>query len=123
VTSGVGAAVACSGQSIPLGERGAAQVHLVIASTEGARPTTFHLTDDSGEVHQVAVPVPPWDERIQGMPIAAYSPYIRTLSGDDAGRGAYLYHLTLSPPSGTAVSLGLPQEPWIKLLALTVEEP
>ena len=123
VTSGVGAAVACSGQSIPLGERGAAQVHLVIASTEGARPTTFQLTDDSGEVHQVAVPVPPWDERIQGMPIAAYSPYIRTLSGDDTGRGAYLYHLTLSPPSGTAVSLGLPQEPWIKLLALTVEEP
>jgi len=123
VTSGVGAAVACSGQSIPLGERGAAQVHLVIASTEGARATTFQLTDGSGEVHPIAVPVPPWEERIQGMPIAAYSPYIRTLSGDDTGRGAYLYHLTLSPPSGTAVSLGLPQEPWIKLLALTVEEP
>ena len=123
VTSGVGAAVACSGQSIPLGERGATKVHIVIASTEGARPTTFQLTDDSGEVHPIAVPVPPWDERIQGMPIAAYSPYVRTLSGDDTGRGVYLYHLTLSPPSGTAVSLGLPQEPWIKLLALTVEEP
>jgi len=123
VNSGVGAAVACSGQSIPLGERGAVQVHIVIASTEGARPTTFHLTDDSGEVHAMTVAVPPWDEQVEGAPMAAYCPYVRTLSGDDSARGAYLYHLTLSPPSGTAISLGLPREPWIKLLAVTVEEP
>ncbi len=123
MSSGVAGAVACSGQTIPLGEKGAVQIHMAIASSEGPRATTFRLADAAGEVHPVTVPVPPWDQWTEGAAITAYCPYLRTLSGDDTGRQAYLYHLTLSPPSGTAVSLELPREPWIKILAMTVEQP
>ena len=121
--SGVGGAVACAGQSIALGEPGAERVHIVAASTSGPVEAGFSMVTQSGEREVVNALVPPWDERIEGVPLGAYTPYVRTLAGDDASQKAYLYHLTLSPQSGTAVALELPEAPWVKILAITAEAP
>ena len=121
VGSGVGGAVACNGQTVALGEHGARAVHLIVASTEGERETTFGLTRATGDTELVAASVPGWDSRSERLPIAVYCPYVRTLGGDDAARQAYLYHLVLRPREGAAAALELPKEPWIKVLAVTME--
>ena len=54
--------------------------------------------------------------------IGAYAPYLRTLTGDDATVSASLYHRVAAPTKGVAVSLELPQQPSVKILAVTVEE-
>ncbi len=123
MSSGVGGAVACAGQSIALGEPAAERVHIIAASTSGPVEAGFGMVTQSGEREVVNAFVPPWEERIEGVPLAAYTPYVRTLAGDDAGQQAYLYHLTLSPESGRAVALELPDAPWVKILAITVEAP
>jgi hypothetical protein len=121
VSSGIGGAVACNGQTVPLGERGAVAVHLLVASTEGERETTFGLAQTTGEVEPITVVVPGWEERSERLPVAAYCPYVRTLSNDDPAQPAYLYHLVLKPGKGAASALQLPKEPWIKVLAVTIE--
>ncbi len=121
VGSGIGGVVACNGQTVPLGERGAVAVHLLVASTEGERETTFGLAQTTGEVEPITVVVPGWESRSERLPVAAYCPYVRTLSNDDPAQHAYLYHLVLKPGKGVASALQLPKEPWIKVLAVTVE--
>ncbi|MBE9566716.1 MAG: hypothetical protein IMF16_08195 [Proteobacteria bacterium] len=120
--SGVGMGVACTGQSIPLGEQGVNRIHLLAASTAGARSTTFGLRSSDGETEQVELMVPSWTQPEGPARIGAYAPYVRTLTSDVAGPAVYLYHLTLEPSGGAAVSLELPREPWIRMLAITVEE-
>jgi hypothetical protein len=66
--------------------------------------------------------VPSWTERAEGVPLGLYTPYLRGLSGDDPATAGFLYCLTLASPSGKAVSLRLPPAPWIKILAITVED-
>ncbi|UCC67449.1 MAG: hypothetical protein JSV79_09980 [Armatimonadota bacterium] len=119
--SGTGGAVACVGQSIPLGDRPAARVHLLAAATADSRPAAFGLKGRTGETSQLTVTVPSWAQRDDAVIIGAYAPYTRTITGDDASVPAYLYHLTLSAGSPAAVSLELPQAPEIKILAITVE--
>ncbi len=121
VSSGIGGIVACNGQTIPLGTRGAMAIHLLVASTEGERETTFGLVKATGEVESKTVMVPAWDSLSQRLPVAASCSYIRTLSNDDSSQSAYLYHLVLKPNEGAASALQLPKEPWIKVLAVTIE--
>jgi len=119
--SGIGGAIACTGQWIPLGEEGAAAVHLVAAATAGAKNVSFKLETEEGEVTSVLVEVPAWDTWDGETSIAFYSPYVRSLQGDMAGRPAFLYRITVASPSGSAVRLGLPKDPHIKVLAVTAE--
>ncbi len=121
LSSGVGGAVACAGQSIPLGQHGAARVHLLAASTAGTGEAAFGLKSPAGDVDEVRAVVPSWTDPYQGVPVGVYAPYLRTLSGDDPAVAGYLYHLTLVSPSREAVSLELPRAPWIKILAVTAE--
>jgi hypothetical protein len=118
--TGVALVVACTGQTIPLGEAGAVRVHLIAASTEGDQAVAFRMGLKSGQVEEASVTVPGWDRRAEEAPVAIYSPYLRTLSGDDATRQAYLYHLTLTPRE-PAASLELPKAPWVKIVAVTIE--
>jgi hypothetical protein len=118
VSSGAGAAVACDGQSIELGP-GVKRVHLVAASTSAAQQVTVMLKSADGASREAMLQVPSWLERAEGAPVAAGTRYVRTLSGDDAARPAYLYHLTLAAEG--AVTLELPRNPAVKILALTVE--
>jgi hypothetical protein len=119
-SAGVGLVVACTGQKIALGEQGAARIHLVAASTEGDQTVAFRMVLGSGGVEEASVLVPAWGARAEGAPVAAYTPFVRTLSGDDATRQGYLYHLTLTPREA-AVALELPKAPWVKIIAVTVE--
>ena len=119
-SAGVGLVVACTGQKIALGDAGAVRVYLIAASTEGDQTVAFHMGLKSGEVEQASVAVPSWDRKAEAAPVAFYAPYLRTLSGDDATRRAYLYHLTLTPRE-PAVSLELPKAPWVKIIAVTIE--
>jgi hypothetical protein len=95
-------------------------MHLIAASTAGEQSVTFRLGLASGGTEEVSALVPAWDARTEGAAVAAYSPYVRTLSGDDASRQAYLYQLTLSPRDG-AVSIELPQAPSVKIIAIVTE--
>jgi len=119
-SAGVGSVVACTGQRIPLGSPAGVRVHLIVASTAGEQSVTFRLGLASDETEEVNALVPAWDVHTEGAPVAAYSPYLRTLSGDDASRQAYLYQVTLSPGAG-AVSIELPQAPSVKIIAITIE--
>ena len=118
--TGVGLVVACTGQTIAMGEADAVRIHLIAASTEGDQAVAFRLGLQSGEVEDASVTVPGWDHRGTAAPVAVYAPYVRTLSGDDATRQAYLHHLTLTPRE-PAVSLELPKAPWVKIIAVTIE--
>jgi hypothetical protein len=125
-SSGIGGAVACNGQVVPLGEAGAERIHLLAASTAGAREIEVALKYADGSVEGSRITVPSWtepgDAAAKGA-IAAYTPYLRSLNGDDIATPGYLYLLTLAPRSSSAVSLELPRAPWIKVLAITVESP
>ncbi len=119
-TSGVGGAVACIGQSIPLGKQGAVRVHLLAASAADPREATFALRGPAGPTDWLTVRVPSWARRDDTVAVGAYVPYVRSLAGDEAAP-AYLYHVILEPASPGAVSLELPRAPDIKVLAMTVE--
>ena len=118
VSSGVGAAVACDGQSLELGP-GVKRVHLLAASTGAAQQITVTLKSADGASRETTVQAPSWLEKAEGVPVAACTRYVRTLNGDDASTPAYLYHLTLAAEG--AVRLELPNKAAVKILALTVE--
>ena len=118
--SGLGGAVACAGQSVPLGTERVKRILLLAASTAGWRNTEFGLRGEAGSLERLPVGVPSWTERVDGSPVGASTPFLRSMSGDEA-TPAYLYLLTLTPTSPTAGALELPRAPEIKLLAITVE--
>ncbi len=120
VSAGVGTVVGCSGQRIGLGDRGAVRIHLLAASTEGDQPAVFRIVLQSGEVEETTLVVPGWSSQAAGAEVAAYTPYVRTLTTDDATRQAYLYHLSLTP-KGRATALELPSAPWARIVAITTE--
>jgi hypothetical protein len=121
--SGTGGAVACSGQSIELGNKPVSRVHLLAASTAGTGEATFGLRRTTGEIDEVLAVVPSWTDRVEGAPVGAYAPYVRGLAGDDPSVAGHLHHLTLGSPAAEATALVLPQAPWVKLMAVTVEDP
>jgi hypothetical protein len=119
--SGVTGAVACMAQQVPLGEQGVRAVHLAVTSTEGPQEASFGLTYSDGESEATTVLVGAWDQWDGDARLAAYAPYVRTLSEDDATKQAYIYHVTLMPTRATPAVLELPRAPWIKVLAITAE--
>ncbi len=121
-SSGVGGAVACDGQSIPLGDPGAKRVHLLLASTVGQEEVALGLKLADGKVETVTMKASPW-RSISGQleEVGAFSPYVRSPRGDEAAP-AYLYYRVIAPSSGSAVSLELPKQPSVKIVAVTVEE-
>ena len=119
--SGVTGAVGCVGQQVAFGEQSVEAIHLAVASTEGTQEASFGLVYPEGESETVAALVGAWDQWDGNARLAAYTPYVRTLSADDPTRQAYIYHVTLRPTMGRPVALELPMAPWIKILAITVE--
>lgn len=121
-SSGVGGAVACDGQSIPLGGSGARRVHLLLASSFGQEDVSLGLKLADGKVETVTMKVSPWRSTSgQLEDVGAFSPYLRSPRGDEA-TPAYLYYKAIAPSSGSAVSLELPKQPSVKIVAVTVEE-
>ncbi len=122
-SSGVGGAVACAGQRIALGGSGVGSVYLLAASTSEQRSVEMVLNAVDGTSEQVPVTVRSWQQAADARGIGAYAPYVRGLSGDDASAAACLYVLTVRSQKGSkAVSLELPRDPSIKILAVTVED-
>lgn len=119
-SSGVGGVVACDGQRIPLGERPATRVHLLVGSTAGTGRAAFGLALAQGGMETVEAVIPSWREPAAGAHVGAYAPYVRSVDGDETG-DAYLYHVTLAATSGQAEALILPGAPWIKVVAVTAE--
>jgi hypothetical protein len=121
LASGCGGAVACDGQSLSLGERGVSRIHLLLASAAAQEQVALGLKRDTGEVEQVTLAVPGWRPTGPEQEVGAYAPYVRTLTGDDASAPACLYHRTIAPSTGLAVSLELPRQPSVRIMAITVE--
>ena len=119
-SSGLGGAVACAGQPVPLGTAPVKRILLLAASTAGWRHAEFGLRGEAGSLERLVAPVPPWTERAEGQAVGASTPFLRSMS-DDEPTPAYLYLLTLVPARPTAGALELPRAPEIKLLAITVE--
>jgi hypothetical protein len=120
--AGMGGAVACTGQTVALSERGVDRVYLLAASTEGVQQTQFTLHFADGRADQAIVRVPSWTEWDRETPLAAYTPYLRGLQRDDAQQQGYLYAVTIAPAAGGITALELPGNPTVKVLAITVEE-
>jgi hypothetical protein len=120
--AGMGGAVACTGQTVALSERGVDRVYLMAASTEGVQQTQFTLHFTDGRADQAIVRVPSWTEWDRETPLAAYTPYLRGLERDDAQQQGYLYAVTIAPAAGGITALELPGNPTVKVLAITVEE-
>jgi hypothetical protein len=120
-SSGVGGALACMGQSIPLGDRGVGRVHLLAASSARATEVQIGLKHEDGSVEQMPVSVPSWLQPNETSTVGVCTRYIRALGGEEA-TPAYLYHVTLRPSSPTAVEMELPRASSVKILAVTVED-
>jgi hypothetical protein len=123
LNSGIAGAVACAGQSVSLVSTYVRRIHLLAASTAGARHIEVTLKHGDGRAQPTTLSVPSWIEREALSPDCApgiYSPYVRGASGDTA-MPAYLYLLTLESDSPDAVELELPRAPWVKILAITLE--
>jgi len=121
-SSGVAGAVACDAQSIPLGEKGVKKVHLLLASTGQQSETAFAVRLANGTSEQASVVTPPWRSVVSdGSGIGAFCRYARTITNDDAAAPAVLYHRVIAPVNGRAISLELPREPTVKIMAITIE--
>jgi hypothetical protein len=121
--SGVGRAVACRGQSVPLGGTAAKRAHLLVVNTGETSTPQFGARTPTGVVAlSCSGPVRNWREKGEaGAPVGAYVPYLRGLSGDEATTGGYLPVIVLDLPEG-ATSLALPDDPALKVVAITAED-
>ena len=122
-STGVAGAVACDGQAIPLGDKGVTRVHLLLANTGEDREIGFGLQLADGALQQVTVSAPAWRSAAPSgtEDIGLSCPYLRTMTNDDGTAPGVLYHRVVSSSTGRAVSLALPKEPSVKILAVTVE--
>ena len=120
-STGLAGAVACDGQSIELGALGVKRIHLLAASTSGAQPLQVTLTSSDGSAQQVSRQVPSWLEKVDGVPVGTCTRYVRALDRDEAGAQSYLHHLTIEPDR-RPVTMELPRNPAVKILAITVED-
>ena len=122
-SAGVGGAIACAGQHIPLGERGVKCAYLLTATNREPHEVEFSVTTVTGEEEKCSVTVPSWAAPGPIHPIGAYSPYLRGLSSDDAATPAYLHALPVRADSASnVISLTLPKDPSVKILAITVQD-
>jgi hypothetical protein len=135
-SSGVGGAVACRGQSVALGGTGSGpsgsagvppasvrRAYILVASTGESGHPEFKAKTPAGSM-PLSYPETLWnwtEKGEGGAPAAAYTPYLRGLSSDDATTAACLRMITLALPQG-AVSLELPRDPQVKIIAITVED-
>ena len=122
VSAGMGGAVACDGQTIPLGESGAKDIHLLVASTAERDSVTVRLELADGSAEEARVETPVWTEvGPDAWNVAAYTPYLRALTTDEIKRG-HLFRRSFSAANGKAISLTLPVHPSMKIVAITVAE-
>ena len=97
-------------------------MHLLLASTGQQSEITLGLRLADGTSEQIGVVVPPWRSVApDGKDIGAFCRYARTSIDDDAAAPVALYHRVIASGNGRAISLELPKEPTVKIMAITVE--
>lgn len=113
-------AVAAEGQSIPVEPVAVKRVHVLAASSGGAKDARFGLELGSG-AESVTVRVPDWRSPEDGDLVAYKAAYHMRPGGPRAGE-SYLYNVVLeSDPAQMLSSIKLPSDPGIKILGITLE--
>jgi alpha-mannosidase len=130
-------ALACAGQVIPIQPLEGERLHVLAAAVGdvdatfrvGTQATTLPIQDHGGFIGQ-------WDSRLvdgvfQETPMPAVPAYLKQAevawygthrhkaAGDDVYAFSYLFHYVLDVPAG-AVTLTLPDDPRVKVLAVTL---
>jgi hypothetical protein len=119
---GVSAAVACNGQVIEL-PAGTTRLHVLGAATAPDVTATFIIEAAGGATREVTVPVSSWMQPPQhGEAIGLRVDLLRTRERDltDAPRYLHCFTLSLAGPA-PAVRIKLPEQPNLRLVALTAE--
>lgn len=114
---------ACTGKVIPLSPFQRSAVHLMALSTEEEVTAEFVLTYGDGTAVKKKVAFTHWnDPPRHGEKIAFTTPHRHTRAGDDPVTRCYVNQYTLeTDTTKTLVSITLPQQPAVKILAITLE--
>jgi hypothetical protein len=114
-------AVSAKGQSVTLPGVNCSRVHILAASSDGPKEAVFGLGYADGAA-TARVSVGSWSERIPGSVVAWEMPG-RIRQGAFVAERAWLYNVTLQADAGRPLSsLKLPDDPSIKVLAITLEK-
>jgi hypothetical protein len=114
-------AVSAKGQSVTLPGVNCSRVHILAASSDGPKEAVFGLGYADGAA-TARVSVGSWSEWTPGSVVAWEMPG-RIRQGAFVAERAWLYNVTLQADAGRPLSsLKLPDDPSIKVLAITLEK-
>ena len=115
-------AVAAKGQSVTFGAVNCSRVHVLAASADTAVEAVFGLGYADGPPAAARATVGSWNERLPGASVA-WRMAGRVRDGNFEPRPAWLYAVTLQTDAGRPLSsLKLPEDPSIRVLAITLEK-
>ncbi|MCL5102556.1 MAG: hypothetical protein M1133_00385 [Armatimonadetes bacterium] len=117
-------AIACSGQKALVEKGSYVALHILCASSSGAAKGDLSLNYNDGS-QAASIEASDWTTGpTKGEKVACMTRHRHTHGGDEIGKACYLYHYTLPlDPARTLTSMILPNNPSIKVVALTLERP
>jgi hypothetical protein len=116
-------ALSCRGQEIPLPETPVARLHILGAGTGAGLTGSLLLTFADGHSESMPLTLASWLEpEAPEATLAFKSAFLRGARGDNFNQAVYLHHYVLSPAQpGVITTLRLPDNPEMKIFAITVE--
>jgi hypothetical protein len=123
--NGLAKAVACRGQEISFSATSCAKVHILGAGTGANLLGTVIVTFADGHTQSVPLLMSSWLELPAHSETVAYTaPYLRGPREDTARQPVYLHHYVIPlSTSGEVSSITLPDNPEMKIFAITLESP
>ncbi|MCL4500047.1 MAG: hypothetical protein M1335_07410, partial [Chloroflexi bacterium] len=117
-------AVSCAGQKALVEKGTYVALHILCASSNGVAKGDLSLNYSNG-AETAALEVSDWTTGpSKGEKVAHMTRHRHSHGGDELGKACYLYHYTLPlDASRTLTSVTLPNNPNIKVIALTLERP
>jgi hypothetical protein len=121
--SGLMKAVSCRGQELGLPENNTLRLHILGAGTGAGLSGGLLATFADGHSENLPLTMTSWLEPpALGETPAFRSAFLRGGGGDNFGQAVYLHHYILTPAqSGKITALILPDNPEMKIFAITLE--
>ena len=115
-------ALACSGQKITVAQTRYVALHVLGASSSGNASGQLSL-NYADNAASALLAMSDWTAGSGlGEEIGLVTRHLHSHGGDEAGKKGYLYHYTIPlDPSRTLISISLPNNPAMKIVAITLE--
>jgi hypothetical protein len=122
---GLQKALACRGQTIELAGAAVSRLHILGAGTGAGLSGSLQITFADGHTQSLPLVMSSWLEPPSHNEASGFiAPYLRAPRGDNLRQRAYLHHYVLAlPQTGEITSITLPNNPEMKIFALTLEAP